>query len=84
MLDKNENENEFIEIDIDDGFDKDEAVVLKHALVAFNKDTGLEWTMSDLDFIVSFPGPLTISWYDKFNTYVVDTIKEIEEGKITL
>ena len=84
MLDKNENENEFIEIDIDDGFDKDEAVVLKHALVAFNKDTGLEWTMSDLDFIVSFPGQLTISWYDKFNTYVVDTIKEIEEGKITL
>ncbi len=84
MLDKNQNENEFIEIDIDDGFGKDVAVVLKHALVAFNKDTGLEWTMSDLDFIESFPGPLTISWYDKFNTYVVDTIKEIEEGKITI
>lgn len=65
-------------------FDKDEEVVLTHALIEFNEKTGLGWTIGDLDFIVSFPGPLTRSWYDEFNMYVQNVLKKLEEGTLTL
>ena len=74
MIDEVTNES------FEDGFDKDEAMVLKYALVDFNHATGLGWTMGDLDFIVSFPGPLTKSWYDKFNIYVQGVIDKFQEG----
>jgi hypothetical protein len=79
MIDEIENEN------TDDGFDdEDEQALLKYALEDFNEQTGLGWTMGDLDFIVSFPGPLTRNWYDLFNTYVESTLKKIQEGTLTL
>jgi len=66
------------------GFDEDENIVLQYALDDFNEKTGLDWTMSDLDFIVSFPGPLTRNWYDQFNDYVQGVLNKINEGTLTL
>ena len=71
-------------IDEEHGFAEDENIVLKYALEDFNEKTGLSWTMSDLDFIVSFPGPLTRNWYDEFNVYVQGVMKKLEEGTLTL
>ena len=64
--------------------DENEQTVLKYALVEFNEETEADWTMADLDFIVSFPGPLTIQWYDTFNVYVQRVLQKLEEGKLTL
>jgi len=66
------------------GFPDDEIDVLKYALKDFNDDTGLDWTLGDLDFIVSFPGPLTRNWFDQFNVYVQGVMNKIKEGTLTL
>ena len=81
MIDEIENNEEY---DEESSFDKDELSILKHALIEFNEKTGLGWTLGDLDFIVSFPGPLTRSWYDEFNAYVQNVLKKVEEGTLTL
>jgi len=65
-------------------FNEEENIVLKYALEDFNEKTGLSWTMGDLDFIVSFPGPLTLNWYDEFNIYVENVLKRVKEGTLTL
>jgi len=71
-------------IEEEHGFADDEIDVLKYALEDFNADTGLDWTMGDLDFIVSFPGPLTRNWYDQFNGYVEGVRNKINDGTLTL
>ncbi len=68
----------------EDGFDEDESIVLKYALEEFNAKTELGWTLTDLDFIMSFPGPLTRNWFDYFNTYVQSVLQKLEEGKLKL
>lgn len=80
---KRESEKRMIEEE-EHGFDEDENIVLQYALDDFNEKTGLDWTMSDLDFIVSFPGPLTRNWYDQFNDYVQGVLNKINEGTLTL
>ena len=71
-------------IEEEHGFSEDENAVLQYALDDFNEETGLDWTMGDLDFIVSFPGPLTRNWYDQFNVYVQRVMDKIKEGTLTL
>ena len=71
-------------IEEEHGFAEDENEFLKYALEEFNEDKGLDWSMSDLDFIVSFPGPLTLNWFDEFNVYVQKVLDRIEEGTLTL
>ena len=66
------------------GFNEDEDTVLKYALEEFNDDTELDWDMDDLDFIVSFPGPLTRDWFDEFNVYVQRVLDKIDAGTLTL
>jgi len=71
-------------IEEEHGFADDEIDVLKYALDDFNEDKKLSWTIGDLDFIVSFPGPLTRNWYDQFNVYVQRVVDKIKEGTLTL
>ena len=71
-------------IEEEHGFDEDEQSVLRFALEEFNENRELTWNMSDLDFIVSFPGPLTKNWYDEFNIHVDSVLKRLREGTLTL
>ena len=80
---KGKSEKRMIEAE-EHGFEKDENTVLQYALDDFNDETELGWTMGDLDFIVSFPGPLTRNWYDQFNGYVQGVLNKINEGTLTL
>jgi len=71
-------------IEEEHGFDETENTILKYALEEFNEEKELGWTMGDLDFIVTFPGPLTQNWYDEFNVYVQKVLTKINEGTLTL